>query len=382
MLSDLQKKIAIYTMLNPNSQRYIINCYAELPIDTNIKRLKTSILNAVKLHPILTSQVGLQKGDFKLYRTKEFLEKDIEFTEDEKYHENDIKNKEFFCEPFLLGNDKFLFRIGISKTKTNNTPTLLLMISVHHLIFDAFSGINLLGNIYDLYVKEDNYIKLKTVLDEEYKNYYSLGSKSEFKKAEEYYKNFDNFISKNVNYKKINGVKYSKFNAYNYKDLSIRSQSALAIYSMALSLQEENSMDEIVVGVPVPNRNSKNRNIISCLVNVLPIFVNLKIKNSDAILKDIEHQLFTNLRFQRFDYLAKYSKYFIEGGFDCIFTYYPSNFIVKNDEISIECKEIFFLEPQAKFHVVMYSNLDVIVSCEIGEKVINNFKNKMLKEII
>lgn len=381
VLTALQKKLAFYTLLNPSSKRYIINVYAEMPSDVDITRLKNSIAKAINLHPILLSQVEISNGDFDFYKMCNFSVNEIKFSEDGDIDEETLKRKEVFNTAFSFNKSKRLFRMELLKAKVNKECRVYLLFSVHHIVFDAYSGIKLLENIFDMYTSNQDLVKKCEKLSSEYMKYDDNILQVLNSEAKSYYDKFDEFIFEDLKLDRDDEIYRRKFYVpeEKYADLSMRRQSAITIYNMAVSIQKHDGRNKVIVGVPVPNRSSKNRNIISCLVNVLPVYVDLELSSAKIILESIERQLFANFRHQSFDFLTNYSKVFPQGNFDFIFTYYPSDYRLENNEFYMDCREIFFPDPQAKFHTMMRSDLQIITTSEIGERIINTFEIEMMK---
>ncbi|MBB6715794.1 condensation domain-containing protein [Clostridium gasigenes] len=384
VLTELQKKLAIHTLLKPSSKQYIINSYTEFPIDVDITRLKNSIVKGINLHPLLLSQIALFNGNFDFYRMSDFSVDEIKFSEAGDINEEILKRKEIFNTVFSFDKNQRLIRVELLKAKIEKECRVYLLLSFHHIVFDSYSGINLLQNVFDIYTRDQNLAKKCEKLHSEYIKYDDNTLKILNSGAKSYYEKFRGFTSENLKLETNGQIYRNKFYVPHekYNNLTMRRQSAITIYNMAVSIQKHYSRNKIIVGVPVPNRNSQNRNIISCLVNVLPVYIDLELGDVKKSLESIEKQLFANFRYQNFDFLTNYSTVFPNGNFDFIFTYYPSDYRLENNEFYIDCREVFFQEPQAKFHTMMRSDLQIITTSEIGESIINTFEIEMMKGMI
>ncbi|PFZ49008.1 condensation domain-containing protein [Bacillus wiedmannii] len=381
-LNEFQKEISLYCLINKSSKKYMLNSIFELPSETDLDRFQRCLLEVLNTHPLLKVTFEIFDGQFRFKRNSNFAPEEILSIFRKNEDIRGIEEEEIFTKDFdILGNDR-LIRTALL---TKGTKLYFLM-SVHHVIFDVFSGIAFFDQIVKLYNGSISQVELKNSVENSFENYITAQQNTlNHDKAIKYFESKNDILKE---FNKVNQVvvsderKLRVINIENEKYLNsdFRNQSAKVILALAIAMKEQFSMRKLVIGVPVPNRNRNNKNITSCLVNVLPIYIDLEAPYTfEERIKDIEIQLFKNLRFQSFNFISHFRKEVPGGYFPIVFTYYPSDFVFGTTEYKMKAKNIFFTECPATIHIRAKEDGSIEIDTIDDKK---ELVNKIEKEIL
>ncbi|UYT88934.1 condensation domain-containing protein [Priestia megaterium] len=353
-LNELQKEIALYGLINKTSKKYMLNSIFELPLKADLDRFEKCLLELLNIHPLLKVNFGIFDGEFRFKNNSDFTNEEILkiIRSDEDVRE--IEEEKIFTEDYDILDDNRLIRTALL-TKDNKHYFLM---SVHHIIFDVFSGIAFFSQVMDLYNGEISKVELKNSVECSFTKQIEVQQKKlNQDRAVKYFEGKNDILKEFNKSNKIvesneRKLKVMNIKNENYLSLDFRSQSAKIILALAIAIKEQFNMSKIVIGVPVPNRNRHNKNIVSCLVNVLPIYINLDTSyNYEEKINDIKIQLFKNLRFQSFNFISYFRKEVPGGYFPVVFTYYPSDFVFGTNDSKMKGENIFFTECPSTVHI-------------------------------
>lgn len=353
-LNELQKEIALYGLINKTSKKYMLNSIFELPLKADLDRFEKCLLELLNIHSLLKVNFGIFDGEFRFKNNSDFTNEEILkiIRSDEDVRE--IEEEKIFTEDYDILDDNRLIRTALL-TKDNKHYFLM---SVHHIIFDVFSGIAFFSQVMDLYNGEISKVELKNSVECSFTKQIEVQQKKlNQDRAVKYFEGKNDILKEFNKSNKIvesneRKLKVMNIKNENYLSLDFRSQSAKIILALAIAIKEQFNMSKIVIGVPVPNRNRHNKNIVSCLVNVLPIYIDLDTSYShEEKINDIKIQLFKNLRFQSFNFISYFRKEVPGGYFPVVFTYYPSDFVFGTNDSKMKGENIFFTECPSTVHI-------------------------------
>ncbi|PGC26954.1 hypothetical protein COM11_21460 [Bacillus pseudomycoides] len=380
-LNELQKEISLYCLINKSSKKYMLNSIFELPSETDLDHFRRCLLEVLNIHPLLKVTFEIFDGQFRFKRNSDFTSEEILRIIRNSDDVCEIEEEEIFTKDYdILGNDR-LIRTAVL---TKGTKHYFLM-SVHHVIFDVFSGIAFFDQIVELYNGNISQVELKNSVEDSFENYIKIQQNIlNHDKAIKYFESKNDILKE---FNKVNKVvasderKLRVINIENEEYLysNFRNQSAKIILALAIAMKEQFNMRKIVIGVPVPNRNRNNKNIASCLVNVLPIYIDLEAPYTfEERIKDIEIQLFKNLRFQSFNFISHFRKEVPGGYFPIVFTFYPSDFVFGTTDFKMKAKNIFFTECPSIIHIRAKENGSIEIDTIDSKK---ELVDKIEKEI-
>ncbi|MEC1685488.1 condensation domain-containing protein [Bacillus mojavensis] len=370
LLNESQKEIALHCMLNKSSKKYMLNGIVEIPDTTDLDKLQNSILDVLNYNPLLKAVFYIDKGKFFLKEREDYSEKDIKRMV--KSNIDSIEHDPIFEKDFDILNEESLIRVCFAEVEKKK----YILISVHHLIFDVFSSIVFFEEIFKLYNDDITVNELDYRIKKNFPEKLDIDkSKLKSKKAYEYYanhaqtlKNFHKESSSLVFTEEADSKKI-QINDKTFLLKNTRKQSAIIILALAKTIRQQFNMNNVVVGVPVPNRNKENRDLISCLVNVLPVFIRFNTEKTEQdLIQDIEVQLFKNLRYQAFKFSTYFRKEMGQGEFPVIFTYYPTDFKFKSDKFYLNVKKLFFPESPAKVYVMAKESGEIYIETKSNKK--------------
>ncbi|GAB1768764.1 condensation domain-containing protein [Priestia megaterium] len=353
-LNELQKEIALYGLINKNSKKYMLNSIFELPLKADLDRFEKCLLELLNIHSLLKVNFGIFDGEFRFKNNNDFTNKEILKIVRSDEDVREIEEEKIFTEDYDILDDNRLIRTALL-TKDNKHYFLM---SVHHIIFDVFSGIAFFSQVMDLYNGEISKVELKNSVECSFTKQIEVQQKKlNQDRAVKYFEGKNDILKEFNKSNKIvesneRKLKVMNIKNENYLSLDFRSQSAKIILALAIAIKEQFNMSKIVIGVPVPNRNRHNKNIVSCLVNVLPIYIDLDTSYShEEKINDIKIQLFKNLRFQSFNFISYFRKEVPGGYFPVVFTYYPSDFVFGTNDSKMKGENIFFTECPSTVHI-------------------------------
>lgn len=330
-LNNIQKKIALFCILNRESRKYEIHGTIKLGEKVDINKFRYVLLQVLNKYEIF--QYSFDQDNFKFKKNEEFKVDEISI------FENEISKNDFFNQKIHL-EDKRLIKCGLLKKDSG----FEFLLNVHHLIFDVYSGFLLLDNLYQ------QYNELSSKINEHNKNRNISHKKKEYKTP----------ISKNYNFsylknKLSNKLIESRFciSENQLENLSIREKSSLALILIAKRVYEETNVNEILIGVPVPNRKGRKEEM-GCFINTLPIVVSLtKYTTIKELVNNISKQLFKNLKFQDYDFSSNNKNNLLNNEFPINFSYYPSDFEYSYKDFYMKCESIEFPESLSPIHMTM-----------------------------
>ena len=330
-LNDIQKKIALFCMLNRESRKYEIHGTIKLGEKVNIQKFKYELLEVLNNYEVF--QYSFDEDNFKFKKNGKFNANEIIILEDE------LLKIDFFNKKINL-EDKRLIRCCLIQRDSG----FEFLLKVHHLIFDVYSGFLLLDNLYQ------QYNELPSKSGEYNKKVNESNRKKEYKTpvSRDY---SSSYLNNKISAKLVQQRFY--INENQLKSLSIREKSSLALILIAERVYEETNVNEILIGVPVPNRNGR-RDEMGCFINTLPVVVSLKkYDNIKELVGNISKQLFSNLKFQDYDFSSNNKKNLLNNEFPINFSYYPSNFEYIYKDFYMKCESIEFPEPLSPIHMTM-----------------------------
>ncbi|GIN98434.1 hypothetical protein J6TS1_43040 [Siminovitchia terrae] len=356
-LNNIQKKIALFCILNERSRKYEIHATTGLSKEVNINKFRNVLLEVLNQYPIF--RYSFNKERFCFSNNREFNISEIGIYNDTKDKDN------FFKDPINI-YDHRLVKCALVKKEEG----FLFLLKIHHIIFDVYSGFLFLDNLFTKYHDEEDIMgNTRPTTKRENTKYYP-------KKIDDY--NFD-YLKKHI---ASNPVQYQFYIAdkYRWDKLSIREKSAISIYTIAKLVFKATKKEDLIIGVPVPNREGR-KNEMGCFINILPVRVLLQeSKGIRFHIKSITKQLFQNLRYQNYDFQSKYRDNLLDGEFPIIYTYYPSDFEYERPSFNMKCLSIDFPEQVSLLHMTMrddgkvdyVSSLKSDIGDEVKELLLNN----------
>lgn len=346
--SPIQRDFYIECLLNQEANtKYNINMIFSINAQKNIndKMLLQAICEVINQQPILLSTPIIEGSEIYLKSGDTLNLHEIEF---EKFTQLSDKD-DIFQSPFDLVNDKRLFRLKVIKQKEGSW---LLLLAVHHFVFDFYSAKAFSQQLADS-LDEGNTFTVET-----FKNEFDFTESkfSERGSLEKYRRIFVNRFSEfSIGQEEelehppvLTKKEYQmEIKIVNVKDKSYR--SAILIAAFAYAYLKNTGKDSIVIGVPIPNRVRGNMNIVDGLVTTYPVIVTKKQTIIDC-RESVYKQLIQNLKMQFYDFNKTFYKF---TKFDMMFTYYPSNFKINNKSVEIRMEKLFTILPPSPIHFML-----------------------------
>lgn len=375
LLNNMQKKIALYSMLNKSSKIYMTNTIVDLTSNVDLEKYKQAITDTLNASILFRCIFKIIDGNFAFEEKELFTTDEIKFIKAED--NEDLYKRDIFTVPYDVQSEERLTRCEL--VEKNNK--LYFLFSAHHIIFDIYSGITFLDSIFNLYCRNINFEKLSEKNNLEMQQYLAHEiNEKQVNKAIDNYKKYDYMLEDacKVDFETGNEIFENRFYVDEelIKDISVRNQSAINIYALGRILNKKYGKNHVVIGVPVPNRNRDNKNVVSCMINMLPVFIDftLEIEFIDVI-KSINQQLFNNLRYQEYDYVESHRDKMPKGSFDFMSTYYPHTFKWQSGEFIMECEKIFMSESPSAIHIMMRDRIITIETTICDENIVAEFQD-------
>lgn len=378
-MTSIQKKIYLDCIINFESQsRNIINTVSELVSITDAEKFRVAFVDVLNLQPLLKSNSFLKDGDFYFELSSDISCHEIPIIYDDLDQSVEkLKNRLIFKNSIGLDNSNRLFSAEIICTKNK----MFLLWSCHHLIFDAFSGFYVISSSVDRYVdKIDIDNEKERIIDSLKYAQTDLKSRKETY-AIEYYTN--KLKKVDIEFKEKNTEKIFRkeiqIESLPNKKYESNTKSAIILYAVSEIMMKELNIKNLIIGVPVPNRNKKNKKLVSCLVNMMPIFIENKNSRKSNVILDIKKQLLKNILYQDFDFTTNFRQ---AGSFLCSFSYYPSKLEYVNDGCKISCQSLFSPLPPTPVHIMMDDTSKVVVESNFSEEIVKKIVDKIQEEFI
>lgn len=324
--SLIQRQFWLVNQLYPESSAYNIASFFNISGNFNVLIFEKSINEIINRHEIFRTIFNNKNEELiqEIYNSKQLnipIEDLTGFTEkkEDSTIEKILQSEASF--PFDLGKWP-LFRIRIFRKDENR---FILSIVIHHILIDLTSMnlfLKLLEEIYNTLIENGNFTADGPLY--QYRDYckwqLNFLDTEEFEKRLSYWKetlNEKNCILELPTDKMrpqiptLNG-KACSFNItqqlYSHlKEFSVAHRTSVFLVLLsayALLLNRYSGQQEIVIGVPLTNRrNEKNKDVIGCFVNILPIAVSFSNNPSFiSLLKQVRQRMLEAHRNQEVPY--------------------------------------------------------------------------------
>ena len=386
-VSPIQRDFYLECLMNKSANtKYSINLIFSLSTLQSLSKtkIKDLVCRVVNKQPVLISTPIVEESSIYLSVGEPFLPEEIEYELSIKSLE-DLKKEDLFHTPFDLLLDKRLFRIKIIEDREGR---FYILFSVHHFIFDFYSGIAFSQQIVNEIEAQNNLVE-EDIIREQMDTidiFRKKGGLQSF--IDKFQTRFMGNIDDIPTIKSVDLLSEEKHEYRNQLNLDLKTgnnyRSSVIIAAFAHKYLEMTNQNSILVGVPVPNRNRNNRKLVTSIVTTYPILV----KAGDT-LEDCRNsiccQLFDNLKMQFFDfnnYFYKVSK------FDIMFTYYPSDFHVQCGNSCLRVNSLFTINSPAPIHIMLNDNNVLMTEIQTGcfgdpklyvrdsiQSILNNYSN-------
>ncbi|NOQ25399.1 MAG: amino acid adenylation domain-containing protein [Bacteroidales bacterium] len=332
-----QKRLYFIQNLNPADKSYNVSAAFTIKGELDKQKFENALQQLINRHAGLRTSF-IMLNDEIVQKINNKLEPRLTYiNEDDKDIPQIIKD---FITPFEL-SEKSLFRVGLVKTKKNDS---ILILDMHHIISDEVSNRIIFGDFVDFYNgKKLSLLKIQYVdlceEQEEMKKRDVLNTQKVF--WENYYDNYNNDsslpydLNKDDQLKnKGNIISFTLDGSMNQDLIKIREEYNSSIYIIILSvfnilLSKILNHDDIVVGSPITGReNPALKNIVGYLVNTLAMrsIVNGEAKFVDflKIVNDRTLDAIDNSNYDTIELINKINKSGRNKGkslFDIMYTY-------------------------------------------------------------
>lgn len=364
-VSPIQRDFYLECLMNRSANtKYSINLIFSLSTVQSLSKtkLKEMICRVVNKQPVLISTPIIEKSSIYLSVVKPFLLEEIDYEQSKKSLDS-LKKEELFHRPFDLLSDKRLFRVKVIE---NHPGRFYILFSVHHFIFDYYSAVAFSQQLMNE-IEQDNILDEKDIIREQIDTinvFREKGGVQNF--IDKFQARFTGHVDDISTIETEDILSAEKHEYRNQLKLDLKAsnnyRSSVIIAAFAHRYLEITNQNSVLVGVPVPNRNRNNRNLITSIVTTYPILVKAG-ETLENCRKSICCQLLENLKMQFFDY----NNYFYKvSKFDIMFTYYPSDFHLQCGNSCLSVNSLFTINSPAPIHIMLNDNNILITEMQTG----------------
>ncbi|MEN7551134.1 amino acid adenylation domain-containing protein, partial [Rapidithrix thailandica] len=319
-LSEGQEALWVAQQMNPGSYAYTIPLAYWLSKDTDLKVLKSAFQKVLQKHKILAARIGLEDG-----RPVHVFERgeEIPFTITDVHHQSDAELLSMVSqdskEPFDLEKDS-LINVKVYKRKDGQH---ILLILVHHLVFDGVSVNILLEDLLTFYYGQ-NEKSLPTPFREYVEWQQNMLNGPEGNRLEEFWKlqaleQLDPLVlpvsTTNGSRKPEGEVFAINVDADLVRELRILAKHsgstdfALLLSFYYLLLNKYSGLTSMAVGIPMIGRpGMKFEQTVGCFINMVALrgdlpagssFQNLLEQVSDRVFEAYDHSQYPLYTFKK-----------------------------------------------------------------------------------
>jgi len=344
-LTPIQEKLFRYNKFHPNDPSYNLVFLYKITGNVDVARLKKAF--EIVCNSIDIVKVQFEENETECYQNylaeKQFEVKVIERELSESIESFREQVLSHVTEQVNTPVDLFKWPLLQYTIYSVSKNECYLCERVPHIITDGFS--------YNLFIERVNhtYNSLNSkVSGMDFSKDPFLGKEWEKSKSRdvEFFQNelcsFDSLELKSIKQERTQGIlkgivhqftipkeKIKNFlNHHHFSDSSF----FLAIHS--LFLKKTLDINQLIIGIPVPNRSKTNKQTYGCFVNTLPLLIDFnEIKTFENLIEVINKKILRLLRHQSFDLNSLKT---IDPRFTTLFTYYDREFIFSIEGCTFE----------------------------------------------